>query len=90
MSNISGLIPYIDLSKTAKVFGGPESYISTLRSSEYSLGYSAGYSSGYTTGLITGCAVTGLAASAVFGGIWLYKKHKAKKEREEYVQWNTK
>ncbi len=90
MSNMSGLIPYIDLSKTAKVFGGPESYISTLRSSEYASGYSAGYSSGNTTGLITGGAIAVLAAGAVFGGIWLYKKYKAKKEREEYAQWNTK
>lgn len=90
MSNISGLMPYINFSKTAKVFGGPESYISTLRSSEYASGYSAGYSSGNTTGLVTGCAVTGLAAGVIFGGIWLYKKYKAKKEREEYARWNIK
>ena len=90
MSNISGLIPYIDFSKTAKAFGGPESYISALCSSEYASGYSAGYSSGNTTGLITGCLSTVLVAGAVAGGIWLYKKHKAKKEREEYAHWNTK
>lgn len=90
MSNMSGLIPYIELSKEAKSFGGPESYIGILRSSEYATGYSVGYSSGNTMGFITGCAATGLLVGAVLGARWLYKRYKARKEQEEYAQWNTK
>jgi hypothetical protein len=89
MRNISGIAPYIELSKTAKSYGGPKSYIYKLRSSEYVSGYSAGYSSGNTAGLITGCIVTGLATGVILG-LWSYKKYKAKVEREEYTHWNRK
>ena len=90
MSNITGLVPYIELSKTAKSYGGPKNYICTLRSSEYASGYSVGYSSGNVSGFIVGCAVTGLLVGAVAGARWLYKRYKANKENDEYVQWNRK
>ena len=86
MSNISGLVPYINLSKTAKLYGGPESFICTLRSSEYALGFSSGSSYGFATGLITGCAATGLVVGVVFGARYIYKRYKAYKECEEFIQ----
>ena len=94
MRDYSGLVPYINNSKAAKSYGGPENYIRSIRTMGYAEGYADGLSersaSSYNSGLVTGCAVTGLTVMVFAAGIWLYKKYKAKKEREEYAQWNTK
>ncbi len=94
MSNESGLAPYIELSKTAKSYGGPKSYICTIRSSEYAAGLAEGLSerraADFNSGLVTGCVITGTTALVVICGGWIYKKIKEKMEREDYVRWNRK
>lgn len=70
MRNISGLIPYQELSTTAKANGGPEQYICAV------------YNGGYRDGLITAGACAGLGVGSFFLGRWIYKKIKAYMESD--------
>ena len=57
---MNGLQPYINLSQTAKCFGGPENYISHV----------------YQNGFIGGATIVGTVAVTLISAYAIYKKHK--------------
>lgn len=77
MRSISGLIPYQELSKTAKYYGGPENYICKV------------YSSGYNAGLRSAGKSLAFGIVLYFGIRYVYKQVKNHKDKKEFSTWTT-
>lgn len=74
MRNITGLIPYQNLAISAKLNGGPESYIKSV------------FSAGYCKGVSDTCKFIGGGTALVLTGIWIYKRVMAHTETKKVFE----
>ena len=68
MRNMSGLVPYQNLARTAKCCGGPNCYVKLV------------YSSGFCRGVNVTCGAFTIGIASYLGIKWLVKQLKSRDE----------